>query len=132
MIDTGSRRVRSASVDDTVHLLAGYRALRARGLTAQEAVVRATVELRSALLSSSVVLACGFFILRASDFNMNQMMGLLGGTLILLALICDVVFTPAILSILPLPAPPQDPPVSGATELDGPNERPATLGASGA
>ncbi|MCB9660880.1 MAG: MMPL family transporter [Polyangiales bacterium] len=93
------------SVDDTVHLLAGYRTLRARGLLAQEAVVQAVLELRSALVSSSVVLACGFFILMLSDFNMNQMMGLLGGTLIALALLCDLVFTPALLAVMPLPVP---------------------------
>lgn len=90
------------SVDDTVHLLAGYRTRRRGGLDAREAAIQSVMDLRGALLSSSVILACGFFVLTLSDFNMNQTMGLLGGALIVLALVCDIVFTPALLSILPL------------------------------
>lgn len=97
------------SVDDTIHLLAGYRSLLARGLEPREAVIQTVLELRAALVSSSVVLACGFFILMLSDFNMNQMMGLLGGCVIVLALVCDLVFTPALLALLPVKARKRDP-----------------------
>ncbi|MGE3670412.1 MAG: RND family transporter [Polyangiaceae bacterium] len=90
------------SVDDTVHVFARYREELSLGGSPREALVRAMNGLGGALVTSSVVLGVGFLALTLSSFDMNRMLGLLGASLIGLALVCDLVFTPALLSLFPL------------------------------
>ncbi len=90
------------SVDDTVHVFARYREELSKGGSSRDALVRAMNGLGGALVTSSVVLGVGFLALTLSSFDMNRMLGVLGASLIGLALVCDLIFTPALLSLLPL------------------------------
>lgn len=85
-------------VDDTVHFLSKYlRARREKGLSAEDAVTYAFNSVGIALLVTSLVLIAGFMILAQSHFYLNSSMGLLTSVVILLALIIDLTFLPALL-----------------------------------
>jgi len=85
-------------VDDTVHFLSKYlRARREKGLSAEDAVRYAFNSVGLALLVTSVVLVAGFMILAQSHFYLNAGMGLLTSIVIILALIIDLTFLPALL-----------------------------------
>ncbi len=84
-------------VDDTVHFLAKYQAARKEGLDAEAAVRYAFHSVGWALVITTVVLVIGFSVLLLSDFRLNSDMGMLTGIIILLALIIDFLFLPAVL-----------------------------------
>ncbi|PCJ87712.1 MAG: RND transporter [Thiotrichaceae bacterium] len=85
-------------VDDTVHFLSKYlRARREKGLNAEDAVRYAFNSVGLALLVTSLVLVAGFMILAQSSFYLNSGMGLLTSVVIILALIIDLTFLPALL-----------------------------------
>ncbi len=84
-------------VDDTVHFLSKYmRAIR-NGTSARGAVEYAFRTVGSPLLTTSIVLATGFFILATSPFMVNALMGLMVGMTIVIALVFDLLFLPALL-----------------------------------
>ncbi len=84
-------------VDDTVHFLSKYmRAIR-NGTSARGAVEYSFRTVGSPLLTTSIVLATGFFILATSAFNVNALMGLMVGMTIVIALLFDLFFLPALL-----------------------------------
>jgi predicted RND superfamily exporter protein len=85
-------------VDDTVHFLSKYlRARREKGLSAEDAVRYAFSNVGLALVVTTVVLVAGFMIMAQSHFYLNSSMGLLTSAVILLALIIDLTFLPALL-----------------------------------
>ena len=85
-------------VDDTVHFLSKYlRARREEGAEMADAVRYAMETVGPAMFGASLILFVGFFILSLSSFNMNGSMGRLTGVTILLALVADLSFLPAIL-----------------------------------
>ena len=85
-------------VDDTVHFLSKYlRARREKGLNAEDAVRYAFNNVGLALLVTSLVLVAGFMIMAQSHFYLNSSMGLLTSVVIMLALIIDLTFLPALL-----------------------------------
>jgi predicted RND superfamily exporter protein len=84
-------------VDDTVHFLAKYQAARKEGRDAEAAVRYAFHSVGWALVITTVVLVIGFSVLLLSDFRLNSDMGMLTGIIILLALIIDFLFLPAVL-----------------------------------
>jgi len=85
-------------VDDTVHLLSKYlRARREKGYDASQAVVYAFTTVGRALFTTTVVLTLGFSILALSAFQLNSDMGMLTAVVIVLALVADFLFLPAIL-----------------------------------
>ena len=85
-------------VDDTVHLLSKYlRARREKQMPAKDAVVYAFKTVGKALVTTSVVLAAGFFLLSTSSFELNAGMGLLTGIVIIFALVADFFFLPPLL-----------------------------------
>ena len=59
---------------------------------------RAVEEVKGALITSSVILMAGFAMFLFSGFTWNRDLGWLGAFLILVALLADLIFTPAILS----------------------------------
>ncbi len=80
-------------VDDTVHMLSKYlRARREKHLSAKDAVRYAFKTVGLALITTSVVLAAGFFLLATSSFELNSGMGLLTGIVIIFALVADFFF----------------------------------------
>ncbi len=84
-------------VDDTVHFLAKYQHARKEGRDAEDAIRYAFHSVGWALLVTTVVLVTGFSVLLFSDFRLNSDMGLLTGIIIVLALIIDFLFLPAVL-----------------------------------
>ncbi len=85
-------------VDDTVHFLSKYlRAGREGGISSQQAVRYAFSTVGTALLVTSAVLVCGFFVLTFSDFKLNAGMGLLTAITISFALLADFLLLPPFL-----------------------------------
>ena len=85
-------------VDDTVHFLSKYlRARREKGLSTEDAVRYAFKSVGLALVVTSLVLVAGFMILAQSHFDLNSSMGLLTSVVIMLALLIDLTFLPALL-----------------------------------
>ena len=89
------------AADDTVHLINRWRELRSvePGLDGPSAVVTALVTARTAMVSSTLVLVAGFGCLALSGFGWNRELGLLGGLVLLLALVSDLVLGSAGLSL---------------------------------
>ncbi|MBT5093388.1 MAG: outer membrane lipoprotein-sorting protein, partial [Halobacteriovoraceae bacterium] len=88
-------------VDDTVHFLSKYvRARKEQGLSAEDAVTYSFETVGSALIATSVILASGFGILMFSTFKMNWTLGALSAMTIMVALIIDFTFLPALLLVL--------------------------------
>jgi predicted RND superfamily exporter protein len=85
-------------VDDTVHFLSKYlHARRDRGKDSAAAVSYAFSSVGSALWITTFVLVAGFMVLAQSTFKLNADMGLLTGITILIALVVDFLFLPALL-----------------------------------
>ncbi|PCI26579.1 MAG: RND transporter, partial [SAR324 cluster bacterium] len=85
-------------VDDTVHFLSKYlRARQEQGLQTEDAIRYAFSFVGSAMLATTVILTIGFGILSQSLFKMNSQMGILTMITIIIALIIDFLFFPAIL-----------------------------------
>ena len=85
-------------VDDTVHFLSKYlRARREKGYSPEDAVRYAFVTVGRALVITSLVLTAGFLVLATSSFELNAGMGLLTAIVIVLALLADFLFLPALL-----------------------------------
>jgi predicted RND superfamily exporter protein len=87
------------SVDDTIHVFNRFQQALNVGTELREAIVVAMRELFGALVISTVVLMAGFLVLGTSDFGMNHKMGVLGGAMMLLALVCDFLFVPPMLML---------------------------------
>lgn len=85
-------------VDDTVHFLAKFlRARRYHQLPLQEAIHYAFTHVGAALLTTTIVLTSGFLILAVSDFAVNSSLGVMVALTIVMALIYDLLFLPALL-----------------------------------
>ena len=88
-------------VDDTVHFLTKYiRARREKGMDAEAAVRYAFHSVGRALVVTTIILVVGFSILSLSSFYLNSSMGQLTAIVILMALIADFLFLPALLITL--------------------------------
>lgn len=88
-------------VDDTVHLLSKYlRAIRENNATPEEAIRYSFTTVGRAIIMTTVVLGCGFFILGQSSFKMMSGMASLTAITIVFALIIDLLFLPALLLAL--------------------------------
>jgi len=85
-------------VDDTTHFLSKYlRARREHGATTEEAVRYAFNTVASALVITTVILTAGFVVLSFSGFLLNANQGLMTSITIVIALILDLLFLPALL-----------------------------------
>ncbi|MDZ4261034.1 MAG: efflux RND transporter permease subunit, partial [Pseudomonadota bacterium] len=85
-------------VDDTVHFLSKYlRARREQGLSGEDAVRYAFANVGNAMWVTSVALVSGFLMLSLSAFELNSGMGLLTAITIVVALLADFLFLPALL-----------------------------------
>ncbi len=85
-------------VDDTVHFLARYlRARRERGMSPEAAIKHTFRTVGVALWITSAALVAGFAVLYASGFKVNAEMGILSAVTIMLALVADFFFLPAVL-----------------------------------
>jgi len=87
-------------VDDTVHFLTKYlRATREMGYSREKAIRYTFETVGVAIVSTTIILVIGFGVLVLSDFQLNQQTGLMSGITIVLALLFDLFFLPAVLLI---------------------------------
>ena len=88
-------------VDDTVHFLSKYhRARQEHGLSTHDGIRFAFEHVGRAMITTTFVLAAGFFVLTYSDFLLNWQMGVLTIMTIFSALILDFFLLPALLMLI--------------------------------
>ncbi len=112
------------AVDDTIHLLIGFRRLAGR-LPLREAVHETVAHEGAAVLGTSLVLGAGFSVLLLAEFLPTAQFGLLTATALVAALVGDLVVLPAVLMLVPglapvvapvtPPEPPPPPPSEAAS-----------------
>lgn len=114
LLDVGTVMVASIMlgliVDDTVHYLARYRIEYARLSPEQrrdpEALRRCArdtgIGTGRAIATTSLILACGFWVSLFASFQPNINFGLMCGAATMIALVCDLVALPAVIRLVPL------------------------------
>ncbi len=85
------------AVDDTIHFLANYSLLKRQGRSNEQAVAHILSFTGPALIMTTIILVSAFGIQMMGDFIPNVNFGALCAIVLSLALICDLVFLPAIL-----------------------------------
>jgi len=89
-------------VDDTVHFLVRLRRNTALGgCTAETTVHRTMTETGRPIIVTSLVLAAGFLVLGLGSYTPNVHFGLVSATVVLLAVVADLVLLPAMLLTFP-------------------------------
>lgn len=87
-------------VDDTVHFLSKYHLGRnEKNYSAEEAIIYSYKSVAPAMVSSTVILVCGFIVMASSTFKINSDLGLLTAITISFALLYDLFLLPAILLV---------------------------------
>ena len=89
-------------VDDTVHFLARLRLEEERGgmdgeKGLKDALFRCGVGTGRALITTTLILSSGFFLLLFAGFRVNQIFGVVCGAAICFALVCDLLVLPAVI-----------------------------------
>ena len=87
-------------VDDTIHFMTKYLRARKEGLLPSESVQRAFDSVGKALLTTTVVFTLGFLVFGASGMASNQVLGMLVGMTVIMALLADFLFLPPLLMAL--------------------------------
>ncbi len=87
-------------VDDTVHFLLGLRRRMDRGAGQEQAIQETVMDVGQALTFTSIVLAAGFGVLMLGSYAPNIHFGAIAATVIVMALITDLVLLPAALRVL--------------------------------
>jgi len=88
------------AVDDTVHFLWRYVRERRQGSSQSEAVHTAVQHAGRAIILTSLILCCGFSMLIFSTFIPNIYFGVLGGVIVIVALLGDILILPALITCL--------------------------------
>ncbi len=100
-VDIGVSIVASAAlgviVDDTIHLLFGYRRAKERGIDKALAFRSALKEVGHELLLTTMILVVGFGLFLLSDFRMNATFGVMISSSLAIALVYDFLFLPGML-----------------------------------
>ncbi len=87
-------------VDDTIHFLTKYQAMRRKHGTSEEDAMRATLaHVGPAMLSTSVILVLGFGVLTLSSFQMTSYLGWLSVIIVGVAPLADMVLAPALVLV---------------------------------
>ncbi|MDD1794233.1 MMPL family transporter [Enterovibrio sp. ZSDZ42] len=84
-------------VDDTVYILTKYQESRKQGASVEQAVVDVYSGVGLALITTTVVIALGFAVMATSSFAINANLGLLALGVVIVALLYDFLFIPALL-----------------------------------
>jgi predicted RND superfamily exporter protein len=85
------------AVDDTIHFLSRMRIELAKGRSYLYAIKRTYLSTGKALIMTTVILSGGFLTLIFSDFLGTFYLGFLIGLTLIFALICDMIYLPALL-----------------------------------
>jgi len=88
------------AIDDTVHILTQYRRRRAGGLATPAAIRAAILHVGRAVVTTSLALALGFFVLTLSSWESVASFGFLSGVAILGAMVADLFVLPALVVTL--------------------------------
>ncbi|MFV2001490.1 MAG: RND family transporter [Paracoccaceae bacterium] len=87
------------AVDDTIHFVTHYRMALARGRPATDALIETVKEVGQAVTFTSLVLGAAFLMLGFSDYLGIAKVGIFGSLAIFVALLCDLLFMPALIYI---------------------------------
>ena len=85
------------AVDDTIHFITHYRMALAKYNDMKIALVKTIKEVGQAVTFTSLILGCGFFMLSFSDYLGIAKVGMFGSLAIFVALLCDLLFFPALI-----------------------------------
>ena len=100
-IDIGTSIVTSVclgiAVDDTIHFISSYKNCRQSGMNAYNAVLETYSITGKALAATTLLLFVGFGVFMFADFIPSRNFGIFCSIILLYALICDLLFLPAIL-----------------------------------
>ena len=87
------------AVDDTIHFISHYRMALVATNSMKTALIDAIKEVGQAVTFTTLILACGFFMLSFSDHLGLVKIGTFGSLAIFVALLCDLLFFPALIMI---------------------------------
>ena len=87
------------AVDDTIHFISHYRMALVATNSMKIALVDAIKEVGQAVTFTTLILGCGFFMLSFSDHLGLVKIGTFGSLAIFVALLCDLLFFPALIMI---------------------------------
>ncbi|GBD27517.1 hypothetical protein HRbin30_02868 [bacterium HR30] len=103
-LSTGTAMIAAAAmglvVDDTIHYIGAFRQNLRRNEGPFEAARRTTLETGPALVANNLVLVAGFWVGVAGSFLPTIYFSLFTGVALILALLCDLLVTPACLVLL--------------------------------
>ena len=85
------------SVDDTIHFLNRYHYERGRFTSIRKAVQQTIARIGPVLILTTIVLVCGMSVTILSDLPITRLFGKLSMATLSAALVCDVLFLPAII-----------------------------------
>lgn len=91
------------AIDDTVHLLVQYRRRRDAGVRPARAVQASVRHVGRAVVTTSLALSSGFFVLMLSSWESVASFGFLSGVAILGAMVADLVVLPALVAAVASP-----------------------------
>ena len=87
------------AVDDTIHFVTHYRMNLSRGSSITEALKYTIDEVGRAVTFTTLILGISFLILGFSDYLGIARVGIFGSFAIFIALICDLLFLPALIHV---------------------------------
>jgi predicted RND superfamily exporter protein len=87
------------AVDDTIHFITHYRMALAKTHDMKESLVSAIKEVGQAVTFTTMILGFGFFMLSFSDYLGIAKVGIFGSLAVFVALLCDLLFLPALIMI---------------------------------
>jgi hypothetical protein len=87
------------AVDDTIHFITHYRMALAKHSDMRLALVDTIKQVGQAVTYTSLVLGCGFFMLSFSNYLGLAKVGAFGSLAIFVALLCDLLFFPALIMV---------------------------------
>ena len=87
------------AVDDTIHFISHYRMALVATNNMKLALIDAIKEVGQAVTFTTLILGCGFFMLSFSDHLGLVKIGTFGSLAIFVALLCDLLFFPALIMI---------------------------------
>jgi predicted RND superfamily exporter protein len=85
------------AVDDTIHVVSGYRLRRAAGASARSALAGTFDHVMPALVATSIAISAGFAALTLSGFLLTRNLGLVTAVVVAICLVADTTLLPAVL-----------------------------------
>ena len=87
------------AVDDTIHFISHYRNSLSQNNNMKLALIETIKEVGQAVTFTTLILGCGFLMLIFSDYLSLAKIGKFGSLAIFVALLCDLLFFPALIMI---------------------------------